>query len=54
MMFASRDEQNEDVAAVAEAAEAEDEELQEAIRQSLVSSGHPSTGVLVSIEHRAP
>ena len=44
-----RDDQNEDVAAVAEAAEAEDEELQEAIRQSLISGGKPSHGRLESL-----
>lgn len=39
-----RDDDNEDVAAVAHAAEAEEEELQEAIRQSLADGGQPSTG----------
>ncbi|KAK9861414.1 hypothetical protein WJX84_011927 [Apatococcus fuscideae] len=43
-----KDDQNEDVAAVAEAAEAEDEELQEAIRQSLISGGKPSHGAAVA------
>ena len=41
---ACRDDENEDLAAVAHAAEAEDEELQEAIRQSLADGDRPPTG----------
>ena len=47
-----RDDQNEDVAAVAEAAQAEEEELQEAIRQSLAGSGHPASGMPCCLARR--